>query len=127
MTPLTEEWVQKAEGDWQVAEREFNAPQSPNYDAVCFHCQQCAEKYLKARLNEAAMGSPRAHNLLFLLDLILPIEPDWERLRDALRRLDQASVQFRYPGAFATGEIAREMLRDCRSVRAALRASLSLP
>ncbi|NJL91504.1 MAG: HEPN domain-containing protein [Coleofasciculaceae cyanobacterium SM2_1_6] len=25
----------------------------PNYDAVCFHAQQCFERYLKARLQEA--------------------------------------------------------------------------
>lgn len=126
MTPLTEEWVQKAEGDWHVAQHELDAPDSPSYDAICFHCQQCAEKYLKARLTEAGVSFPRTHNLLFLLDLLLPIRPDWDRFRDALRRLDQASVQFRYPGASATEEIAREMLEDCRAVRAALRTSLGL-
>jgi len=48
---MTREWVRKAEGDWQVANHEA-AEASPVNDAVCFHCQQCAEKYLKALLQE---------------------------------------------------------------------------
>ena len=53
MTPLTQEWVDKAEGDWNALGREMRARKSPNYDDACFHAQQCAEKYLKARLVEA--------------------------------------------------------------------------
>jgi hypothetical protein len=37
MTPLTLEWVGKAEGDFVTANREFRSRKSPNYDAVCFH------------------------------------------------------------------------------------------
>lgn len=48
MQPLTTEWVQKAEGDLTTARRELRARSAPNYDACCFHAQQCAEKYLKA-------------------------------------------------------------------------------
>lgn len=52
MNPATAEWVSKAEGDFLTAGRELRARKSPNYDAVCFHAQQCAEKYLKAVLQE---------------------------------------------------------------------------
>lgn len=50
MNPLTVEWVNKAEGDFTTALRELRARKSPNYDAACFHAQQCVEKYLKARV-----------------------------------------------------------------------------
>lgn len=50
MKPITLEWVRKAEGDFITAERELSAHLNPNYDAVCFHAQQCVEKYLKGRL-----------------------------------------------------------------------------
>ena len=50
MNQLTVEWVDKAEGDFLTALREFRVRKSPNYDAVCFHAQQCVKKYLKARL-----------------------------------------------------------------------------
>ena len=52
MNPATAEWVAKAEGDFATAGREMRARKNPNYDAVCFHTQQCAEKYLKAVLQE---------------------------------------------------------------------------
>jgi HEPN domain-containing protein len=35
-------------GDFATVEREVRARKNPNYDGVCFHAQQCAEKYLKA-------------------------------------------------------------------------------
>jgi HEPN domain-containing protein len=37
-------------------------------DLVCFHLQQCIEKYLKARLNEAGIPFPKTHDLERLLD-----------------------------------------------------------
>ena len=50
MKPLTAEWVSKAEGDFATMERESRVADSPNLEGLCFHAQQCAEKYLKARL-----------------------------------------------------------------------------
>ena len=39
MKPKTEEWIEKAEGDWATLTREFRARKNPNYDASCFHAQ----------------------------------------------------------------------------------------
>ena len=47
MKPLSLEWIEKAEGDFHSLECEVRARKHPNYDAACFHAQQCAEKYLK--------------------------------------------------------------------------------
>ena len=52
MKPLTAEWVEKADADFATASREMRVRKAPNFDAVCFHAQQCAEKYLKAILQE---------------------------------------------------------------------------
>src|SRR2546428_224026 len=46
MKPLTREWVEKAEEDFRVARREQGAKPAA-YNAVCFHAQQCVEKYLE--------------------------------------------------------------------------------
>ncbi len=75
MKPLTQEWVIKAEGDFITATRELAVEKDPNYDAVCFHAQQCAEKYLKACLQEEDSPSGKTHNLTDLLDQLLPFEP----------------------------------------------------
>ena len=58
MKPTTLEWIHKAEEDWHVAQMSYRARKYPSYDAAVFHAQQCAEKYLKARLEEAAIASP---------------------------------------------------------------------
>jgi HEPN domain-containing protein len=81
MKPITREWVKKAEGDFATAQREFAVKVDPNYDAVCFHSQQAAEKFLKARLQESEIAFARIHDLTVLLDNVVSIEPTWENLR----------------------------------------------
>jgi HEPN domain-containing protein len=85
------------------------------------------EKYLKARLEEARAGVPRTHDLIALLQLLLPMEPLWASFAPALRRLNDYAVKFRYPGHIATRADARQALQACRSLRADLRLSLGLP
>ncbi len=91
MLPETNEWLQKAEDDLKVA-RILLADVDGHYDAVSFHAQQCAEKYLKPRLNEAGINSPKTHSLGTLLNLLLPIEPSWNSLRAELDLLSTRAV-----------------------------------
>ena len=126
MKPLTREWVEKAEGDFTTASRELRARKSPNYDAACFHAQQCAEKYLKALLQEQEISFGRTHNLSALLDLFVPIEPFWETSRSDLRALAVFAVEVRYPGESADKEDAREAVRICREIRRKARHSLGI-
>lgn len=77
MNPIAAEYVDKAEGDFATAQREVAATVNPNYDAVCFHAQQCAEKYLKARLQESGIMFGKTHDLTLLLNLALTVEPAW--------------------------------------------------
>ncbi len=53
MKPETLDWINKAEADWRTMLRESEVSVDPSLDTVCFHSQQCIEKYLKARLVEA--------------------------------------------------------------------------
>jgi len=96
MNPAVDEWVSKAEGDFATAGRELRARKSPNYDAVCFHAQQCAEKYLKAVLQENDKRIPKIHFLLELLALILKFDGSYEFLKADLEVLEDYSVKFRY-------------------------------
>lgn len=75
MKPTTLEWIDKAEGDFATVQVSYRTRKQPNHDAVCFHAQQCAEKYLKARLEEASLAIPRTHNLYALLTLVVATEP----------------------------------------------------
>jgi HEPN domain-containing protein len=127
MSPLTLEWVEKAEGDFATARRELRARNAPNYDAACFHAQQCVEKYLKARLQESGTRSGRTHDLVALMRLALPVEPAWHDMRDDLEALAAYAVHTRYPGASADRTIAREAVTLCSGIRARIRADLGLP
>jgi HEPN domain-containing protein len=126
MKPETAEWVEKAEGDFRTAGREKNTAEYPNYDAACFHAQQCAEKYLKARLVEAGKDFPKTHDLSAILNLVLPLEPSWESLREDLERLTDLGVEVRYPGTTADLEDANEAIRTAQHVRRIVRTALKV-
>ena len=117
MNELTKEWVGKAEGDFNTALREYRARNAPNYDAACFHSQQCIEKYMKARLQEAEIPFGKTHDLIALIELCIPIEPLWEAFRTSLKILNSYAVDFRYPGESATREEAKEAVSIMQNLR----------
>jgi len=128
MKAETQQWVSCAEDDFSVARTQFRSrSKRPANNAIGFHCQQCAEKYLKARLAEAGLSVPKVHDLMLLLQRALPVEPLWASFAPALRGLNDYAVKFRYPGHVATRQDAREALATCRSFRAEVRLSLGLP
>lgn len=126
MNPIALEYVEKAEGDFATAGRELNVISDPNYDAVCFHAQQCAEKYLKARLQESAIQFGKTHDLSLLLDLALPIDPTLDTLRGDLQTLSAFAVTYRYPGDSADVHDARDAVGKCSNFRRVMRQSLGL-
>lgn len=123
MNPAAAEWIEKAEQDFRAAKKLLAEP-DPEPSAACFHCQQCVEKYLKARLAQAVVPFPRTHDLPALLTLIEPSEPLWAPWRGTLAALTAYGVDIRYPGEDATLEEAREALRQCTSIRIEVRTSL---
>ncbi len=127
MKPLVAEWIRKAEGDYATVLRETRARKNPNFDGACFHAQQCAEKYLKARLCQAEIGFEKIHDLVALLNQVVSIEPSWELFREDLAWLSGFAVAYRYPGESADRESAIDAKARCRSFRLAARNTFSLP
>lgn len=127
MRPATREWVRCAEEDFDVATALLRRRTKTAANSIGFHAQQCVEKYLKARLEEAGLNVPRTHDLVALLQLLLPVEPLWASFAPALRRLNDYAVKFRYPGHVATRADARTALKASRSIRVDVRLSLGLP
>jgi HEPN domain-containing protein len=120
MNETTREWVVKAEGDYQVAGRELKVSTAPNYDAVCFHAQQCAEKLMKATLIQAGKIPPRIHDLAELGRLLAQTYQDWNWPVEELRFLSISATAFRYPGDFAEAEDAAKAFNICTRLRARL-------
>jgi len=126
MNPLMLEWVEKAEGDFKTAQRELRARSAPNFDAVCFHAQQTAEKYLKALLQEAGQNIPKTHNLNELLALCLKQDPSLAFLNPDLSVLEGYAVRFRYPGDSAEKSEARAAFKSVQAIRSFIRNKLGL-
>lgn len=126
MKPITAEWVAKAEADFATAQRESRVRKEPNYDGICFHYQQCAERYLKARLCEAEIAFGKTHDLVALPEQTLRVEPGWEVFREDLAYLSDFAVEFDYPGESADMESAVEAKRLCTYFRKIARSSLRL-
>jgi HEPN domain-containing protein len=125
MKQRTAEWIEKAEGDWAISERERHAPE-PVWDGICFHVQQCAEKYLKAFLEEHGIAFGKTHDLFYLVDLagdrLLPLH----QMRDDLARLSVFGIAARYPGVRADEQAADEAMQIAAKVRAFIRTELGL-
>ncbi len=95
---LVRQWVEKADHDLQNAEHTLTLHDDEcPFDTVCFHAQQCAEKYLKGWLVYHDVDFPRTHDLVILLRLA-----DGAGLRGAslgdVQPLNRYTIEARYPG-----------------------------
>lgn len=96
------------------------------HDGVCFHCQQCAEKYLKGLMEEAGLTVPKTHFLDKLLKPLLSYHPELRRLRRGLLFLTIFAVETRYPGRDSTKRQALAALRWAGRVRTRARKLLGV-
>jgi HEPN domain-containing protein len=125
MKRTTREWVSKAEGDYILA-KEGSRLKPPVHDGVCFHCQQCAEKYLKALMEENGLLIQKTHDLGVLLNTLLPLFAALRSLKRGLSFLTDFAVDIRYPGQSATKRQALAALRWMKRVRTAARKLLGI-
>ena len=127
MTEISElrSWIAYAEDDFKAAKTLLSL-KKPILAAVCFHTQQCAEKYLKALLILKDVGFPKSHDLSTLNTLcnqngiLTGFDP--QQLAD----LTKYAVQARYPGSQPTPEEAKEAIEIAKTVRRFARSFLGL-
>jgi len=128
MNALTTEWVEKAESDYRAAQGLLPAIEPSGFvEAVCFHSQQCVEKYAKAFLQEHDIPSERADSRMEpLYSTCVSIEPDFGEYRGDFERLDDFGIEILYPGYSATTNDAREAMDIVTRFRTFIRSKLSL-
>lgn len=124
MNATVKEWVAKADADYVTAGRVLRASESPNYDATCFHAQQCVEKLMKGLLIHLGVLVPKTHDLVMLDRLLAPACKEWSWPVEELRYLTHASVAFRYPGEAADKEEAVTTFDIATRIRENLRKLL---
>ena len=118
MSDTSKEWLHKAENDFNSARHELVVP---NYDLVCFLCQQCIEKMMKGILIQHKQIPPRTHNLVELEERLAPLLGEDRAISpDDLALLTRGAVEFRYPGEDAAAEEAEEAFEICSEIRAEL-------
>lgn len=123
---LLDEWVEKAEADYKTATALNRRRKEPLPDTVCFHCQQCVEKYLKAYLVAQSVTPPRIHDLEDLLSLCAVHDSTLAALLSLVQILNPYAVLIRYPGMSATVTDAKDAVKTMRRLRTVLRRKLGL-
>jgi HEPN domain-containing protein len=108
-----------------MAQRERGAS-DPVWDGICFLAQQCAEKYLKAFLEEHGIPFAKTHDLVHLLGLAGGRLPALDALRSQLAHLSTFGIAARYPGTRADRAAADQALQTAEQVRTTVRIALGL-
>lgn len=122
-----DDWIQKAEGDLTTAALALRRRKQPLPDIACFHCQQCAEKYLKAFLAAKGEIPERTHVLVHLLHECAMHDATVLLLEPVALELQPYAVRPRYPGMETTRDEARSAIKAAKKLRAAIRLRLGLP
>ena len=93
---LVRNWLAKADHDLGSA-RKLASGDDPYLDTAIYHCQQAAEKALKAFLVFVDRPFGKTHSLTALVDVAEPVAGDFYSLRDAAERLTPYATESRYP------------------------------
>ena len=94
----TKAWMVKAWRDLKMVQRAV-AGQPPFYDMAVYHCQQSAEKAVKAFLVFQSRPYEKTHDIEVLVDLACAVEPRFSKLADAADALTPYATRFRYPNS----------------------------
>lgn len=126
MADPVREWVEKAEEDYRVTLALRRLRRDPPHNAICFHGQQCVEKYLKAILQADGVAIRKVHALPTLLDQCAEKHAMLAAMRPDMVRLSVYAVEFRYPGESANADDAGSAVAIMKRSRAELRRVLNL-
>jgi HEPN domain-containing protein len=118
-------WIEKAENDLKAAEHILTIEEDCPFDTVCFHAQQCAEKYFKGVLVFKEVDFPKTHDLRLLMQLVIeqiPLRLEY----DTVLKLNRYPIETRYPGDWEpiSRDEAREAVSVARTVREEIRKHL---
>ncbi len=106
-TELVREWLKRADHDLRSA-RLLSSSEDPLLDTAIYHCQQAAEKSLKAWLQFKDDPFSKTHDIEDLVERASDLNPDFGKLAKAASVLTPYVSAFRYPGGFGESMPTRE-------------------
>lgn len=119
-TEVVSAWFKKAENDILNAENTIKM-ENPPCDTICFHAQQCAEKYLKGFLTFHKINFPKTHSLEDLVELCKQVAPEIETELENVEILSSYGIEVRYPDEIyydIPKEDAQEAIDLARKIKA---------
>jgi len=127
MTEKAKQWIIK--GDHDLGTAKVTYLHIPEYlDTVTFHCQQAVEKYLKSYLIFKSIPFRFVHDLIYLLELIVPIDPDFEKYFDTISELQSFAVEVRYPNEtiFLSNDNVENAMRIAKEIRTMITGKMGI-
>ena len=94
---ILQQWLDKANDDLRSAEYLSAMHHQTPDEIICFHCQQSAEKYLKAYIFTHDIEPEKTHDLETLLNACLEHNTSLLSLLSKLQFLNEYAVLPRYP------------------------------
>ena len=117
MRKETKAWSSKANKDLGTAGFAHESVDGPLPVTKGLHCQQSAEKYLKAFLQEYQKAFSDQHNLIPYLEACISIDDSFEYLRTDINRLEGYPIAARYPRPDDSAEFREEALTSTKRVK----------
>ena len=114
---LVKKWLILADDNLKLAEMTMKDTE-PVYWAAAFHCQQAAERSLKAFLAYNEYHVEKTHDIEFLVKLCLKFLPEMEQFIEVSAVLSEYAVETRYPmSRFEITRVkAKEAMEIARSI-----------
>lgn len=121
------EWIESAERDRDTVAILSAAARVP-YEIVAYHCQQCAEKYLKTLFVRNRHRTPFIHDLLKLNRQVQSVCTVLEQCEVECERLTPFGTATRYPGGLmqVRPEHIPQVTEWMEKIRSAVRSCLDL-
>lgn len=106
MDSAAKEWLDFAQTDLGVARHLLETYRPQPLEIVCYHCQQTAEKAIKAVVvaHGSQGGMPKLHDLSFLLNQVKNMVEIDEKYYDYADELTPYGVAVRYPSELGLEE-----------------------
>jgi len=124
---LVSQWIVK--GDHDLGTAKITYLNIPEYlDTVTFHCQQATEKYLKAYLIYLSINFRFTHDLVYLIDLIVQVDVDFENYYDLVSEIQGYAVEVRYPNEtiFLSDEKVEKAISIAKEIRSIVMQKMNL-
>ena len=103
-TEIAKEWLRYANNDLIVAKHCFEDLYPKQTEIASYHCQQCAEKALKAFLIYKDIEPPKTHDLKLLCKMCIEHDESFSNIAIYCSNLTPYGISVRYPDELCPDE-----------------------